>query len=150
MKGIIIIVFCFLVVFLGCRPSHNVKQGKGKTKTNLILSETKFFLDSIIGESVNSYLFGEKKIYISFDQSGGKFSGFAGCNRFFGEFQLEEDSIHFGIITATKLACPALDSEQYFLESLNEKTFLIQKANTKLILDGEYVTIKFIQEQLNK
>ncbi|MET3112526.1 heat shock protein HslJ [Pedobacter sp. CG_S7] len=45
--------------------------------------------------------------------------GYAGCNRYSGSFKLEKDSITFGNLLSTKMACAALDVETEFLAALS-------------------------------
>lgn len=45
--------------------------------------------------------------------------GFAGCNRFFGDYALAGDKLSFGDLAATKLACAeGMDLEAQFLAAL--------------------------------
>jgi len=49
--------------------------------------------------------------------------GFAGCNNFFGKYQLENDSLTFSALGSTMMACPqGMDTEQAFLNALGETT----------------------------
>jgi heat shock protein HslJ len=53
--------------------------------------------------------------------SGGRISGFAGCNRYFGQRAAEPGAPYFSGIGATKMACigPAMELEQRFLAGLD-------------------------------
>jgi heat shock protein HslJ len=48
--------------------------------------------------------------FIIFDAAKTQATGYAGCNRFFGGYELEGAELKFGPIGATKRACP--DSEE--------------------------------------
>lgn len=47
--------------------------------------------------------------FIIFDAAKTQASGYAGCNRFFGGYELEGVALKFGPIGATKRACPDLE-----------------------------------------
>jgi len=50
----------------------------------------------------------------------GKLSGNAGCNRFFGEYQLDGNGLAIGQLGVTEMACPepAMSLEISFMEAL--------------------------------
>ncbi|WP_081956200.1 META domain-containing protein [Jejuia pallidilutea] len=64
-------------------------------------------------------------ITISFNDSMKQVSGFSGCNRFFGSYRLEENSLTFNQLASTKMLC----SEN---KNKTERKFLktLEKANT--------------------
>lgn len=50
---------------------------------------------------------GQKKPAIQFNPEAGTFSGFSGCNRYFGQFKdLGKGKMELGSINGTKMACP--------------------------------------------
>lgn len=58
--------------------------------------------------------------FVRFDEDG-RVSGNAGCNRFFGSFEIRNGGvIEFGAIGATRMMCPkdAMDTERAFLDGL--------------------------------
>lgn len=58
-------------------------------------------------------------MYLEFDADG-KVHGNAGCNRFFGEYTLNQGKLIFGPLGATRMACPepANSFELSFLDAL--------------------------------
>jgi heat shock protein HslJ len=49
--------------------------------------------------------------------------GNAGCNNFFGQFEINDDSLKFSAIGSTRMACPqAMDTEYAFLQALSATT----------------------------
>jgi proline iminopeptidase len=67
---------------------------------------------------------------IQFDREQMRASGSDGCNRFFGPFELDGDSISFGMMASTKMACPGGgDAERRFHAAL--------EASESLRLEGE-------------
>ena len=68
-------------------------------------------------------------------------TGFSGCNRFFGSYELEGSSLRFSHVGATRMACPdAIVEEQKFLTALTQTTsYQIRGATLELLHDGEVV-----------
>ena len=54
--------------------------------------------------------------------AGRKVQGSAGCNRMMGSYELDGASLKFGPIVTTKMACPAMETEQAFLKALDATT----------------------------
>jgi len=84
-----------------------------------------------------------EKTYIAFDGPEKRFSGFAGCNRFFGKYETTNDTIWFGMVAATKMACPDLETEQQFIAAIGEKKLQISLNYNSLIMKGENITLEF-------
>ena len=59
--------------------------------------------------------------FIIFDGAKTQASGYAGCNRFFGGYELNGKVLKFGPIGATRRACPGLEEgvETEFLKALD-------------------------------
>lgn len=56
---------------------------------------------------------GEQDYFIQLDNEENRIHGFAGCNNFFGNFELEEGlRIKFSKIGSTMMACPDMDTEK--------------------------------------
>lgn len=50
---------------------------------------------------------GGRRASLAFDPVQGRVSGFGGCNRIAGTYRVEGDSLHFGPLISTKMACDA-------------------------------------------
>ena len=59
--------------------------------------------------------------FIIFDEAKTQATGYAGCNRFFGGYELNGEALRFGPIGATKRACPDFEEavETEFLKVLD-------------------------------
>ena len=69
--------------------------------------------------------------FIIFDEAKKQASGYAGCNRFFGGYQLNGEALKFGPIGATKRACPDLE------EAVETEFFKVLDATRRWrIVDG--------------
>jgi heat shock protein HslJ len=64
----------------------------------------------------------DTNIHIVFNTDEGKVNGSAGCNRFFGKYEVAEEAMEISAIGTTKMACaPAvLQQETAFLELLQD------------------------------
>jgi len=61
-------------------------------------------------------------------------NGFAGCNRFFGQYVLDGTKLSFSALGSTMMACPeGMDTELAFLRALNE-TDRMELDNLSLLL----------------
>jgi heat shock protein HslJ len=75
-----------------------------------------------------------REMHLILKQEGLKINGNAGCNSFFGSFELKADNgISFGKMGSTMMACKDMQLESQFLEALT-------KANTYSII-GNQLTI---------
>ncbi len=69
-------------------------------------------------------------------ETEGKVSGFAGCNHFFGTYEIiDNESIQFGQMGATRKMCPPqiMAHEQVLFEALN-KASIYRRDRYKLVL----------------
>lgn len=62
----------------------------------------------------------EAHIVLRPDEKGA--TGFAGCNQIMGSYETEGDSLAFGLMGSTMMACPYLDDETAFLGALEGVT----------------------------
>lgn len=93
------------LMFIGARPK---------------LLNNKWLLESIGEEKIDNSN-KENPIYIELQETeeGNRVAGMAGCNRYFGEFtEAEADSISFGKMGATRMACDRMEIEDKYLAAL--------------------------------
>jgi putative lipoprotein len=63
----------------------------------------------------------QRQPYIVLDSSNHRVTGSGGCNRLTGSYTLEKQTIHFGPIASTMMACPSgMDHEGSFLQALDK------------------------------
>jgi heat shock protein HslJ len=66
---------------------------------------------------------GSREIHLILATAESRAHGFAGCNNFFGTYELGEDSLSFSAVGSTMMACPeGMDTEQSFLQTLGAAT----------------------------
>ena len=117
------VVFCVLPIVVGCNPAPQgeptVPRGAAPTvkaqSRALELARTEWVVTEIQGDPVAS----EVRSTMAFDDEG-KVTGSAGCNRYFGAYSVDGDSISFGHLAATQMMCPPeqMEQESRFLEVL--------------------------------
>lgn len=86
-----------------------------------------------------SEIFTDKVPTIKFDTDG-TVNGNAGCNNYRSSFKLEENTLTFGPIMSTKMACPSLSGETEFTKILSSPvTVTINDNELVLFQNGEEV-----------
>ncbi|WP_455378078.1 META domain-containing protein [Petrachloros mirabilis] len=81
------------------------KTGGGALSSASGLTGVTWLLMEVSGHPVAAFPQGEHP-FILFDREKNQATGYAGCNRFFGGYQLDGGALKFGPIGATKRACP--------------------------------------------
>ena len=59
-----------------------------------------------LGETSVTMTAGQREPFLQLQASDSRASGFAGCNMFAGPYQLSGDSLTFGPLAMTRMACP--------------------------------------------
>jgi len=131
MKYITILLTVFLLKSCGNTKDITVMQENNEDQ--FIENITGKYLVTILG--VNDNL--THVPTLEFDESTNRVSGFAGCNRFFGSYKREGNSITLSQLGSTKMMCgeEANTIENTFLNILNE-------ANKIAIEDGNVILLK--------
>jgi heat shock protein HslJ len=80
---------------------------------------------------------------IRLDSKETRASGFAGCNRFSGSYELAGARLSFGPLLSTKMACEhGMDVEQRYLDALGRAdSWSVQ--NGELVLRGRGAALRF-------
>jgi len=122
-----------------------VKVGdfEGGAETSGTLVGTSWKLQDLQGSRV----LGQVEATLSFPEVG-MVAGNATCNRFFGTVQIEGESMKFGPIGSTKMACvdSVMNQETKYLQALREvERFTIQEPDHILLLksDGTSEPLRF-------
>lgn len=73
-----------------------------------------------------------------------KINGFAGCNRFFGSYELSESKIQFSGIGSTKMFCQDKSAtEDKYLKALSEVQSFRSGSGKLFLLAGEKTVLEF-------
>ena len=103
----------------------------------------KYVVSNIGTENVS-----EHHLTLQFNDSTNTVSGFSGCNRFSGSYKITGNSISFGPLASTRMACMDETNkiETNMLEALSKaNTFTIENQNIKL-LNGDDVLLDAKQD----
>jgi heat shock protein HslJ len=102
-----------------------------------------------VGGAPVSPLANEKQPYIMFDPPQKRVSGFAGCNNFFGSYELDGSSLKFGPIGSTRRACPDRETavETEVFKALDKTRAWKIKDGMLLLLDDSAVLARFTRAQ---
>ena len=142
MKKLTIALFCGFLAFnfTSCTAGNNVNMTKQDEFPRMLkLDELLNKEYSITQIKIGSLVFKNDNLEflptISFKE--GKFGGFSGCNRFFGEYKLEGEKIIILPNTgSTKMLCENMDFEDKFLSSFVGE-FSLENSNNSLILKSK-------------
>lgn len=93
----------FSIIVLRCcwgPTDYQLIQIQQKDNTILKVLDGTYEINTLNGEDVSS-----NKLTITFNDSTKQVSGFSGCNRFFGSYTLNNLSLKFSVLGATKMLC---------------------------------------------
>jgi heat shock protein HslJ len=84
----------------------------------------------------------DTKMYLQFDNDG-RIGGHAGCNRYFGGYRFDADSLIFGMVGATRMACgePADSFEISYLEALQNTRGAVRSEDRLALRDASGDTL---------
>lgn len=143
-------------VFCGCAmlivtllAFCNVGEAGGNIPAVTGIEGIKWLVVEVSGAPV-SPLAEEKQPHIMFDPAQKKVTGFAGCNNFFGSYELNGSSLKFGPVGSTRMSCPdlQLSLETEFLKALGKTRGWELRGNVLLILDDSDVLARFTKENI--
>ena len=78
---------------------------------------------------------GEVEQFVAF-KADGEVIGHGGCNRFFGSYTQEGNTLTFGPLASTKMACPNLKQEQEFMSAL-QSARSVEATHMRLVIKDE-------------
>jgi heat shock protein HslJ len=95
-----------------------------------------------IGKLMSPVGAGGRPLTMTFDDSTQRVYGFGGCNRYNAGYTLSADSLLFGPVISTRMACEGFDSlESAFLQTLPRMQH-VTLSDSLLILSGEGTAIR--------
>ena len=86
----------------------------------------------------------DTEITVEFESEGGQVVGSAGCNRYFGAYELDGNKLSIvGPIGSTKMACPEqiMEQEQEYMKSLQAAVSVLIEDGELQITSGEQVLV---------
>lgn len=90
-------------------------------------------------------LIGQQELYMQLSEQSAQVRGFAGCNAFFGRYQMTPQTLKFESLGATKKSCfTSQQQEQRFLDALKRaKRFVMEGELLKLFDDQQILLAAF-------
>ena len=142
MKSILLI---FSLVILRCcwgPTEYQLMTDMQNDDTILKELDGKYNIKHLKYEDVSEY-----NLNITFNESSKQVSGFSGCNRFFGPYSLNNNTLNFGEIGSTKMLC---DENANHIEVKLFKVFKKKLLNIESYLKRNYNNFLIVFEILSK
>jgi len=129
------LVSCMAKETAGTRPEGPVS-----------MEGVQWYLLEVAGSPV-SPMAHDKQPHIMLDPVQKRASGFSGCNNFFGSYERDGESLKFGPLGATRMACPEGSLEDEFVRGLSATAIYFFR-DDDLFLDLKYDsgTMRFSQQ----
>jgi heat shock protein HslJ/dienelactone hydrolase len=109
----------FVIVerFLDIWPGETCESSTVKTP----ITNTYWKLVELNGAAIEPHE-KQREVHIILEQEDNRVRGFAGCNGFFGDYELDGNSVKFGQLASTMAACPYLEEETALFGALEKIT----------------------------
>lgn len=119
------------------KASHECKNPEGCPSKKAMTPEQVFNKEySVVAiNGTKLEVAAEEQPTMAFDWAEKRVAGFAGCNRYFSQFEVGEGTLAFQQAGATKMACPNLALEDQFLAAFNKVKAYECTANGLRLLD---------------
>lgn len=129
MKSFLILFFFILGGIGSCDSTREAAK----------LKDAKWELQTLNGEKVE-LTESKDAMFIQFDIAEKRVNGRAACNRFFGQFELDDLKLKFSPVGATRMSCPDLQKETEFFEMLEKvDSFRLKDDVLSFLSKGEVV-----------
>ena len=102
------IVIGWSIVLVILLVSCMKRETAGTGQDAVSIEGTQWYLVEVAGSPV-SPMAHDKQPHIMLDPGQKRATGFAGCNNFFGSYELDGASLKFGPVGSTRMACPDLE-----------------------------------------
>jgi len=96
---LIVILFSLLSVTECANAKKAISFSQNEMQSTLELNGT-YIIESLLNEDVSTY-----NLEVHFSAEAQKINGFSGCNRFFGNYNFNDNTITFGPMGSTKMFC---------------------------------------------
>ena len=131
------ILFIFLIFSLASCSSKSFPDSKWENK--------QWTLVEILGVPVQTSGLASDANLI-FDADDQRVSGSGGCNRIFAPYEIgKKNTLKFGEVGATRMACPNTAFENKFLETMKSVRYFQQAGGQLLLKNGEKKVIMKLQ-----
>lgn len=135
----IVVVILIGIGMISCNSSRNMVK----------LTGVKWVLENLEGKPLQMKENGNK-VYIHFNDAEKRADGMAGCNRFFGAYELDGMTLKFSQMGATRMSCPDMNVETAFFKMLENTDRFEIKERKLLLMHGNQVLAEFKEEPLKE
>ncbi|MCB2170904.1 MAG: META domain-containing protein [Deltaproteobacteria bacterium] len=144
LTAVVVTAICIAMLLVSCMKMATPPPG---AQTGGI-EGIQWYLTEVGGSPV-SPMADDKQPHILLDPAENQATGFAGCNNFFGRYELNGSLLTFGPMGATRMACPDLETglEASVFEALEKTRKLKIEGGDLLLLDADAVLARFSQEK---
>ncbi|MCC6866063.1 MAG: META domain-containing protein [Ignavibacteria bacterium] len=102
----------------------------------------KWSIEKVNNKTAADYhLLADKSPFIEFSIADERFSGYAGCNRFFGSFEAKGSRLTFGKTASTLMMCQDIAMEKDVFDLINDKTYEFKTDGNSLTLQDKKGTV---------
>lgn len=123
----------------GSSKKYTLLEVIEKTKTPVSLTSGSWMVIKIKDKTAF-----ERNPTITLTMPQGQITGSTGCNKFFGNVNLEHQSFKVNTIGTTKMMCQDMGTEQLFLETLNQiVSYKIENDQLKLMSADNTIVMEF-------
>lgn len=145
------IALLILIIFIspGCASKYckknNTSIENNKSQDNLSIFDANWELIKI-GSSTPKLSQEDEKISLSLAQEPMNYSGFSGCNRYFGSYSIKDSKISFKEAGMTLMACPDGDMnlEYKYVNILNKVESYSMKEDTLFFISRDRVVLTYL------
>lgn len=136
MKSFLLLLCLGLLGVGGCNSSKCMAK----------LTDIKWVLETLNGEKVK-LTDSNSEIFIQFNDAEKRVNGRAACNRFFGNYEMNDNKLKFSPMGATRMACPDLQIENQFFQVLDEVDAYTIKENVLTFLAKNKPVATFVKAE---
>ncbi|WP_422106458.1 META domain-containing protein [Winogradskyella sp.] len=131
---VLLSIFSLLVLTNGCSTSKNAMDTKSLDQNSI---SGDYLVTQIDGKTTK-----DSTLKIAFEANSNRVTGFGGCNSFFGTYTLDNNTISFSDLAASKKYCgkDISSAEQHFLSTLKTSN-KIALTDNGLVLYNEDVVV---------
>ena len=137
----VLFLFCVMLAATGCNSSKNMAK----------LGGVKWVLQTLNDREV-SLSDPDSEMFIQFSEAEHRVNGRGGCNRFFGNYEMESNHLKFSPMGATRMSCPDSQIESEFFQMLDAVDAYSIKDNklSFLVKDQVVAVFKKVEETTQK
>ena len=111
----------YLKLVVAALTIFGMNQGCSTTRNSVNdqpgLTQTVWQLNEIEGSDFENLT----KVWLKFENGDEKkVNGYAGCNRFFGTYEISDQNLKFSEMASTRMFCPQMELESFFLKRLED------------------------------